>query len=413
MPLTDTAVRAAKPEPKPRRMYDGDGLYLEIAPSGGKWWRFRYHYAGREKRLSLGTYPAVSLRDARRNRDDMRSLLAEGIDPSAQRKREKMASSAAYENTFEAVARAWHKSWKATRSEKHAAQVLRRLELDVFPRIGAIPITEIRAPDIVATAKAVEKRGAHDLARRAIQISGQVFRYAVGHGLVDRNPARDIEPEDVLKPVKENNYPRVSPARLSVLLKAMNRYEGHTRTRLALHLMSLTFLRTGELIGGRWDEFDLEGRRWTIPASRMKMPTAHIVPLSRQAVEVLEALQRAGTGEVFLFHGNTDHEKPISNNTILFALYRMGFKGEMTGHGFRGVASTALHEMGLEHAHIELQLAHQRRDRVSAAYNYAQYLSQRAEMCRPGPTIWTRCGASRSGLPLSVKLLYQRLDFIV
>lgn len=380
MPLTDAAIRAAKPSEKPRKLFDGEGLYLEIAPSGGKWWRLKYRWAGREKRLSLGTYPEVTLLEARRRRDDAKRSLVDGVDPSAKRRSEKMAANAAAGNTFESIARLWHESWKRTRTEKHAAQVLRRLEIDVFPKLGAMPITAIKAPDLVATAKAVERRGAHDLARRAIQISGQVFRYAVGHGLAEHNPARDIEPDDVLQPVVGRNYARVSQDRLPVLLQAINRYDGHERTRLALHLMSLTFLRTSELIGARWGEFDLSGKRWTVPAGRMKMPTPHIVPLARQTIAVLGALKEAGTGDELLFPGNTDHEKPISNNTLLFALYRMGFKGEMTGHGFRGVASTALHEMGMEHAHIELQLAHQERDRVSAAYNYAQYLPQRAKL---------------------------------
>ncbi len=380
MPLTNTAIRAAQPSEKPRKLFDGEGLYLEVAPSGGKWWRLKYRWAGREKRLSLGTYPQVSLLDARKLRDDAKRTLLGGADPSAVRRSEKIAQLSVADNTFEVVARLWHTSWKRTRSEKHAAQVLRRLEMDVFPRLGAMAISTIKAPDLVAVAKSVEKRGAHDLARRAIQISGQVFRYAVAHGHAEHNPAREIEPSDVLQPVVEENYARVSPERLPVLLKAMNRYNGHTRTRLALHLMSLVFMRTGELITARWPEFDLEGMRWTIPAKRMKMPTPHIVPLARQTVEVLRALQMAGTGEVLLFPGDGNHEKPISNNTLLFALYRMGFKGEMTGHGFRGVASTALHEMGFEHAHIELQLAHQERDKVSAAYNYAQYLPQRTKM---------------------------------
>lgn len=380
MPLTDAAIRAAKPTEKPRKLFDGEGLYLEISPAGGKWWRLKYRWAGREKRLSLGTYPDVTLLEARRRRDEAKRTLAEGADPSAQRRSQKMAASAAAGNTFEAVARQWHASWQRTRTDKHAAQVLRRLELDVFPRLGHLPITSIKAPDLVATAKAVEKRGAHDLARRAIQISGQVLRYAVGHGLVEHNPARDIEPDDVLQPVVARNYARVSQDRLPILLRAINRYSGHERTRLALHLMSLTFLRTGELIGARWREIDLAGARWTVPASRMKMPTPHIVPLARQTVAVLRALQNAGTGEDILFPGGHNHDKPLSNNALLFALYRMGFKGEMTGHGFRGVASTALHEMGKDHAHIELQLAHQERDRVSAAYNYAQYLPQRTQM---------------------------------
>lgn len=380
MPLTDAAIRAAKPAEKPRKLFDGEGMYLEVSPSGGKWWRLKYRTDGKEKRLSLGTYPQVTLLEARRRRDEARRALEQGLDPSVERQRKKAVLSGNLETTFESVARLWHESWKRTRTEKHANQVLRRMELDVFPKIGNRQIATIKAPDLVAVAKAVEKRGAHDLARRAIQISGQVFRYAVGHGLAEHNPARDIEPNDVLQPVVERNYNRVSQERLPALLKAINRYEGHERTRLAMHLMSLTFLRTSELIGARWEEFDWEKKRWVVPAKRMKMPTQHIIPLARQTLEVLEALKRAGTGETLLFPGNLDHEKPISNNTILFAIYRMGFKGEMTGHGFRGVASTALHELGLEHAHIELQLAHQPRDRVSAAYNYAQHLPQRTKM---------------------------------
>ena len=397
MPLTDAAIRAAKPSEKPRKLFDGEGLYLEVAPSGGKWWRLKYRWAGREKRLSLGTYPEVTLLEARRRRDDAKRTLAAGEDPSAERRSQKMAAGAAATNTFESVARAWHGSWKRTRSEKHAAQVMRRLELDVFPKLGSMPITAIKAPDIVATAKAVERRGAHDLARRAIQISGQIFRYAIGHGLTEHNPARDIEPNDILAPVVEKNYARVELDRLPILLQAINRYGGHERTRLAMHLMSLTFLRTSELIGARWDEFDLETKRWTVPARRMKMPTPHVVPLATQSLRVLGELKGVGTSDVFLFPGNTDHEKPMSNNTILGALYRMGFKGEMTGHGFRGVASTALHEMGQEHAHIELQLAHQTRDRVSAAYNYAQYIPQRAAMMQ----VWADYLDKVRGEPIS------------
>ena len=379
MPLTDAVVRAVKPVEKPRKLFDAEGLYLEVSPSGGKWWRLKYRWAGREKRLSLGTYPQVSLLEARRRRDDAKRTLAAGADPSAVRRSEKMASRAAAGNTFEYVARAWHAAWKHTRSEKHAAQVMRRLEVDVFPKLGGVPITSVKAPDIVAVAHAVQERGANDLARRAIQISGQVFRYAVGHGLAEHNPARDIVPDDVLKPARKRNYARVSPQRLPALLRAINAYHGLPRTRLAMHLMSLTFVRTSELLFTPLDEVQA-GSRWQIPAKRMKLPAPHIIPLSRQAREVLDKLiALAGDGQ-WLFPGGHDHEKTMSNNVILSALARMGFKGEMTGHGFRGVASTAMHEAGFEHAHIELQLSHQERDEVSAAYNYAQYLPQRAKM---------------------------------
>ena len=380
MPLTDTAIKAAKPAEKPRKLYDADGLYLEVAPSGGKWWRFKYRIDGKEKRLSLGVYPDVSLLQARKARDDARRQVLEGSDPSAKRQAQKRASAVAADNSFETVARAWHASWARTRSKKHADQVLRRMELDAFPQIGALPISNIRAPQIVAMAKKVEQRGAHDLARRAIQMSGQVFRYAIGHGLAEHNPCGDVQPADVLAPVREQNYARVDVAKLPQLLRDVDDYRGHVRTRLAIHLMALTFVRTSELIKAEWSEFNLAAAQWRIPAGRMKMKTEHIVPLSTQAVAVLQALQRVGTGNDLLFPGGHDHEKPMSNNAILFALYRMGYKGEMTGHGFRGIASTVLHELGQDHAVIELQLAHQERDRVSAAYNHATYLPQRTAL---------------------------------
>lgn len=381
MPLTDAVIRAAKPGEKARKLFDGEGLYLEVAPSGGRWWRLKYRWAGKEKRLSLGTYPDVTLLEARRRRDDARRQLAEGLDPSAERRTAKMAAAAAAAgNTFESVARSWHASWKRSRTPKHAAQVLRRMELDVFPRIGALPITAVKAPDVVALARAVEQRGALDLARRAIQISGQVFRYAVAHGLAEHNPARDFDPSDVLQPAREDNYARVRSGRLPALLQAIDVYHGHERTRLALHLMSLTFLRTGELINTPAAEIDLQAGRWEVPAARMKMPTPHVVPLATQTVRVLERLLELSGGGHWLLPGAHDHERPMSNNALLYAIYGMGFKGEMTGHGFRGVASTALHEAGFEHEHIELQLGHQRRDRVSAAYNWAQYLPQRTQM---------------------------------
>ena len=398
MPLTEATIKAAKPADKSYKLFDAEGLYLEVAPSGGKWWRLKYRFSGREKRLSLGVYPAVPLLQARKARDDAKRLLVDGIDPSQHRRRDKLAEAIAAGNTFAEVAKVWHASWSRTRTPKHAAQVWRRLELDVLPKIGGMPIASVETPDIVALAKAVERRGAHDLARRAIQISGQVFRYAIGHGLAKHNPAREINPGDVLAPVKKRNYARVDAGALPQLLRDIDVYGGHVITRLAMHLLSLTFVRTSELIEARWGEFDLKGAQWRIPAPRMKMDTPHIVPLSRQAVAVLRALQHAGTGEDLLFPGMRDHERPMSNNAILFALYRMGYKGIMTGHGFRGVASTHLHEMGFEHAHIELQLAHEERDKVSAAYNWATYVPQRAAMMQA----WADFLDSQRGRPITL-----------
>lgn len=382
MPLTDTACRNAKcPTDKPRvRLADAQGLYLEVLPAGGKYWRLKYRYAGKEKRLGLGVYPAVSLAEARKERDKARALLEAGQDPSMARKEAKLAHRAAQDSSFESVARAWHAQWKATRSDSHADYVLRRLEADVFPAIGPLPVDQVTASKLVAMAKKIEKRGALDIARRALQTCGQVLRYAVAHGMAERNPAADVKPSDVLAPRKATNYARIDASELPALLRKMAAYDGSPYTRFALQLIALTFVRTSELIGARWEEFDLQAAEWRIPADRMKMKTPHIVPLSRQALEALACLQEVKGLSGLLFPGERDHEKPMSNNTILKALERMGYKHRMTGHGYRGIASTVLHEHGFRHDVIELQLAHQERNKVSAAYNWATYLPERRKM---------------------------------
>jgi integrase len=257
---------------------------------------------------------------------------------------------------------------------------MRRLEADVFPAIGTRPISAIEAPELVAMVKAIEKRGALDIAKRALQTTGQVFRYAIAHGKASRNPATDIKPADVLRGRVKTNYARVDATELPALLRKIEAYQGTPTTRLAIKLMALTFVRTGELIGARWSEFDLDAARWDIPAVRMKMKTPHVVPLSPQAIDVLRTLHTVTGDRELLFPGERDHDRSMSNNTILKALERMGYKYRMTGHGFRGVASTVLHEHGFDHAHIELQLAHIERNEVSAAYNHALYLPQRAAL---------------------------------
>ena len=380
MPLTDTAIKKAKPGAKPGKLSDGKGLYLLVSPAGSKLWRWKYRVLGKEKVLALGAYPAVSLAQAREGQDTARKMLASGNDPMVVRKADKLASQAAAENSFESVARKWWSHWKPARSEQHASQVMRRFEADVFPHIGARPVTEIQASELVAMLKAISGRGANDLAQRALQTSGQVFRYAIAHGLAKRNPAADIKPSDVLPSRQKQNMARIDGKELPELMRRIDAYQGTPITRMAMKLMAMTFVRTTELIGARWDEFDLGDMRWDIPASRMKMKTPHIVPMSTQAVSVLKTLHLVTGHSPLLFPGERDHEKSMSNNTILKALQRMGYKGRMTGHGFRGVASTLLHEMGFDHAHIELQLAHQERNEVSAAYNHATYLKQRAKM---------------------------------
>ena len=380
MPLTDTAIKKVKPGPKPVKLSDGRGLYLLVNPVGSKLWRCKYRVLGKEKVLSLGAYPDVSLAQARDGVDQARKVLAAGGDPMAIRKADKVSSRIAAENSFEVVARAWWAQWSQGRSEQHAGQVMRRFEANVFPHIGRRPVSEVQAPELVAMLKAIEARGVNDLAKRALQTSSQVFRYAIAHGKAVRNPATDIKPSDVLASRQKQNLARIDGKELPDLLRHIEVYQGAATTRLAMKLMAMTFVRTTELIGARWAEFDLEAARWDIPAARMKMKTPHIVPLSVQAVNLLRTLHLITGHSVMLFPGERDHEKSMSNNTILKALERMGYKGRMTGHGFRGVASTLLHEMGFDHAHIELQLAHQERNEVSAAYNHATYLKQRAAM---------------------------------
>jgi integrase len=380
MPLTDVAVRNAKPGARPLKLFDARGLYLLVQPKGGKLWRLKYRFAGKEKLLSFGSYSEVSLKEARLKRDKARELLRDGLDPSLVRQATKVSQLAAAMNSYEAIARAWHIRWSTGKNAKHAAGVLSRLERDVFPSVGSMPFESVTAAHLAACALAIEARGAPEYAKRALQTAAQIGRYAVAHSIAVRNAAADIKPADVLKPMKKVNYPRLDASELPQLLHRMEAYDGSPHTRIALMLMALTFVRTGELIGARWDEFDLGAAQWRIPAERMKMKTPHIVPLSKQAIAVLRELQSLRSLSTLVFPGERNHDKPMSNNTILFALYRMGYHSRMTGHGFRGVASTVLHELGHQHELIELQLAHQERNAVSAAYNHATYLPQRAKM---------------------------------
>jgi integrase len=385
MPLTNTAILNAKPGTKPRKMADEKGLFLLVNPNGSKYWRLKYRFGGKEKTLALGVYPDVSLAEARDERDDARKKLANGTDPGEVRKAEKVEKALNETNTFKVWAGKWHKHWQAGKSPRHAAYLMRRLEGDIYPTLGDMPITAINAPDVVRCVKAIASRGALDLAKRAHQTIGQVFRYAIAHGdesKVTRNPATDIKPSDIIETRRKVNYARVEAKELPGLLRAIDAANISQITRLAIKLMAYTFVRTSELIGARWDEMDFDASQWRIPAERMKMKTPHIVPLSTQAVDVLKTLQILSGNTDYLFpNQNKDGKNPVmSNNTILVALGRMGYKGMMTGHGFRGLASTALHEQGFDHQHIELQLAHAERNEVSAAYNHALYLKQRTAM---------------------------------
>jgi integrase len=380
MKLTDPVIKASKPKDKPYKLSDGEGLVLLIQPNGSKWWRYRYRFNGKEKMLSIGTYPDVTLKEARLMRVTASDLLKQGIDPSLHRQEQKLLEAIAAENSFESVARQWWNHWKHNKNERHAGHTIRRLEADIFPVIGNKPINELTAPTLLLAIKKVESRGALDIAKRALTTCGQIMRYAVAHGLSERNPAADIKPSDVLKPTKKTNYARLDQKELPELLQKIDEYDGQPLTKLALQLMALTFVRTSELIGARWDEIDLVKKEWRIPAERMKMKTPHIVPLSDQAIAVLVKIKDLAADQTLLFPSERRDGKTMSNNTILYALYRMGYHSRMTGHGFRGIASTILHERGYSHEHIELQLAHAKRDQVSASYNHALYLEPRARM---------------------------------
>ena len=370
--LTDSQVRNAKPGVRPRKLYDARGLYLQVMPHGGRWWRFNYRINGKSKTLALGIYPDVSLAKARARHQEAREQLADGIDPSAAKR--------ALGRDFETVAREWFAHWKLGRNERYAHYVIVRLEADVFPEIGTRPLCELSTSAFRDVVRKIEQRGALDIAKRVLQNCGQIMRYAVANDFAKHNPVAEIKPADILKSHKRRNYARVGAKELPELLRAIDGYVGGEHTRLALQFMALTFVRTSDLIGARWPEFDLKACRWDIPAERMKMRTPHVVPLSTQAKAVLARLKAISFARELVFPGDLDPIKPMSNNTLLFALYRLGYRGRMTGHGFRSVASTILHEQGWPHAHIELQLAHQERNGVSAAYNHALYMEPRTKM---------------------------------
>jgi integrase len=399
--LTDTEVRKSKPTDKAYRLTDGKGLFLFITPTGGRLWRFKYRYDGKQKLMALGQYPDVPLVLARERHAAARKLLATGVDPMAQRKAEKTARKATDENSFQTIAGLWLEHWRVGKSRQHVDATRRRIEANIFPLLGARPITEIEAPELVTMVKSIEGRGVGDLAKRALETTGQIFRFGIAHGYTRRNPAAEFRPSDILRPTKKTNLARIDVKELPALLRAIEVYQGTHITRLAIKLLALTFVRTTELIGARWEEFDLEARRWNVPASRMKMKTPHIVALSSQAIEVLELLRSLARSDELLFPGDRNPDKPMSNNTILLALKRMGYQGRMTGHGFRGLASTILHEQGYNHEHIELQLAHAPRNAVSAAYNHALYLQPRARMMQDWADFLERTQRGGKVLPFS------------
>ncbi|MEI2767435.1 MAG: integrase arm-type DNA-binding domain-containing protein [Nitrosomonas sp.] len=364
------------------KLYDGQGLFLWVYEDGRKYWRLRYRLHGKEKLLSLGVYPDVSLSLARERAKIERDKIKNNVDPSIDRQINKQKAKETAANSFEVVAREWYTKQTHTWSISHSKDVLRRLEGNVFPYIGMYPISQIDAPQLLNMIRIIEQRGSYDLAHRVLGVCGQVFRYGVATGRCNRDPAVDLR--GALTPHKKENQAAVKPEELPELLRAIATYEniGNRQTQLALQLMTLTFLRTNELIGALWTEFDLDNALWIVPAARMKIKNQgdHVVILTPQVLTILNELKTISGNSRYLLPGRNSN-KPICNNTLLFALYRLGYKGKMTGHGFRTVASTAMNESGLFNPDaIERQLAHREKNQVRAAYNRAEYLLERKRM---------------------------------
>lgn len=383
--LTDTKIRNTKPGDKPVKLTDGQGLYLDIRPSGAKIWRYRYWITPKADGIfTIGEYPGVSLADARKEREWAREQVKQGLNPTQVREAERLQRMGEHANTFEAVAREWIEQNRDHWSANYCKQVEIFLGKDVFPKIGAFPIRMVKAAHILEIIRNVEKRGAQSIAVLIRQWSGQIFRYAVATLRADSDPASALAGALKRKPVRHN--PPLSKEDIPKFLNLLGEYGGYRGTVIALRLMMLTFVRTVELRMAEWTEFDLDAAEWRIPAGRMKMKKkmkvgeAHIVPLSRQAVELLRELKTLSGGQRFLFPNLRSPKRCMTATTVNRALERMGYAGKFSGHGFRSTASTLLHELGWRSEVIERQLAHAERDKVKAAYNHAEYMPERRDM---------------------------------
>jgi integrase len=379
MPLSDLSIRNAKPGSKAVRIYDAGGLYVEVAPSGNKLWRLKYRFEGKEKRLALGAYPDTGLKDARAKRDAARKLLANDIDPGEHRKAQKAAGAARAANSFEVVAQEWYAKHSPNWVENHANRIIRRLERDVFPWIGARPIDAIKAPDLLAVIRRIEHRGALETAHRALANCGQVFRYAVATGRAERDPSGDLR--GALAPVRGEHFAAVTePPEVAKLLRAIDNYQGTLIVACALKLAPLVFVRPGELRSAEWDDIDISRAEWRYTVT--KTDTAHIVPLSTQAISILQELKPLTGSAKYVFPSARSSTRPMSDNAILAALRRLGIeKDEMSGHGFRAMARTILDEvLCVRPELIEHQLAHAVRDSNGRAYNRTAHLAERKKM---------------------------------
>ena len=380
MPLTDTAIKNLKATGKVHKHADGGGLYVHVSPTGGKLWRMFYRFEGKAKVLSFGAYPEVTLKMARDLRDQAKALRARGIDPGEHKKAALRHEQELANNTFENIAREWHAKFSERWEPKNAKKILTRMEKDIFPFIGFMPITDIKPKELLATVRRIEARGAVEYAHRTMQYCGKVFRYAIATGRAERDITADLR--GAIPPPKTTHRATITdPVKVGQLLRAIDSYEGYAIVACALKLAPLTFVRPGELRGAEWVEFNLEKAEWRIPASRMKMKEQHIIPLAQQAMEIIAKLHDITGQGKYLFPSVRTIERSISDNTINAALRRMGYaKDEMTGHGFRSMASTLLNEQGWNGDAIERQLAHAERNKVRAAYNFAEFLPERRKM---------------------------------
>lgn len=373
--LTDAQVRKIKPIDKKKRFSDEKGLYLEVTPSGGRFWRLKYRFNGRESTLTIGSYPEVSLAQARRVRDEARIQLFNNIDPNAAKNQRLEQTDKS--KLFKVLAMQWMQDRKEAITEGTYLRDLSVFEKDLFPALGDMPIDQIKGKDVLACAKKIEERGALEMAKRSIPLTGRIFRYAIRKGIIENDPTPHLQ--EALKPRKVKHMARLDISEFPPFLERMDRYHGSILVKTALQLMTLTFVRTAELINMEWNEIDFDNHLWRIPAYKMKMALPHIVPLSRQAIELVESLRPITGNKQFVFY-NHSKAKPLSNNALLSAIRTMGYMGKMTGHGFRGLASTTLHEKGYMHDAIEIQLAHTVGNSVSQAYNHAQHLDYRKKM---------------------------------
>lgn len=380
MKLTDTAIKKAKPQDKPYRMADGGGMYIEISPNGSKYWRLAYRFANKQKTLALGIYPDVSLADARERRNEARKLLANDSDPGVIKQTKKKQSKIAASNSFELIAREFHALKSPMWSTNHVIDWIKTLEREIFPKFGEKSITEIDAPNVLDAIRAIEGRGAYEVAARVLQRVRTVCAYAIATGRAMHNPASDIRGALAPQP-KAIHFAALSEKELPEFLRALANYPSYKVTKAATRLLMLTFVRTGEVRGAKWSEFDFDSKLWTITADRMKSRQPHIVPLSKQAIETLSELHPlTGHGE-HLFPSYTSNGKILSENTVLKVIERLGYKGRMTGHGFRTIASTYLNGVGMiRHDVIEAQLAHTVGNATRAAYNRADYMEYRIAM---------------------------------